>query len=136
MTSQPRQLRNFIGGQYVDPEGDATTDIVDPSTAQVVAKAPVSSQADVDRAYAAAAKAFETWGDTTPSERQAALLKFADAIEARADDFIRVVARLPRNPPALRKSAALPPILDQRRFSAGPPRVPEGKWAGRAKAHT
>ena len=58
MTSQPRQLRKFIGGQYVDPEGDATTDIVDPSTAQVVAKAPVSTQSDVDRAYAAAAKAL------------------------------------------------------------------------------
>src|SRR4029079_4734628 len=103
MTSQPRQLRNFIGGQYVDPEGDATTDIVDPSTAQVVAKAPVSSQAAVDRAYAAAAKAFETWGDTTPSERQAALLKFADAIEARADDVSRLESRNPGNTHAPRQ---------------------------------
>ena len=50
MTSQPRQLRNFIGGQYVDPESDARTDIVNPATAQVVASAPVSTQSDVDRA--------------------------------------------------------------------------------------
>ena len=49
MTSQPRQLRNFISGQYVDAEGDATLDIVDPSTARVVATAPVSGQSDVDR---------------------------------------------------------------------------------------
>src|SRR6478752_988518 len=113
MTSQPRQLRNFISGQYVDAEGGATLDIVDPSTARVVATAPVSSQADVDRAYAAAATAFETWGDTTPGERQAALLKFADAIEARADDFIRLEGENTGKPHALTQSEEIPPMLDQ-----------------------
>ena len=61
-TSAPRRLRNFVGGDYVDTVGDATSDLVDPTTAQVVAHAPVSSAEDVDRAYTAAAKAFETWG--------------------------------------------------------------------------
>src|SRR6478672_5353665 len=137
MTSQPRQLRNFIGGQYVDPDGDATTDVVDPSTAQVVATAPVSSQADVDRAYAAAATAFETWGDTTPGERQAALLKFADAIEARADDFIRLEGENTGKPHALTQSEEIPPMLDQLRFFAGAARVLEGKSAGEyMKGHT
>src|SRR3954454_17107156 len=137
MTSQPRQLRNFIGGTYVDPDGDATTDIVDPSTAQVVAKAPVSSQSDVDRAYAAASTAFETWGDTTPSERQAALLKFADAIEARADDFVRLEGENAAKPHALTQSEEIPPMLDQLRFFAGAARVLEGKSAGEyMKGHT
>ncbi|GAA2476291.1 gamma-aminobutyraldehyde dehydrogenase [Terrabacter carboxydivorans] len=137
MTSQPRQLRNFIGGQYVDPEGDATTDIVDPSTAQVVAKAPVSSQSDVDRAYAAASTAFETWGDTTPSERQAALLKFADAIEARAEDLIRLEGENTGKPHALTRSEEIPPMVDQLRFFAGAARVLEGKSAGEyMKGHT
>jgi betaine-aldehyde dehydrogenase len=137
MTSQPRQLRNFIGGQYVDPDGDATTDIVDPSTAQVVATAPVSTQSDVDRAYAAAATAFETWGDTTPGERQAALLKFADAIEARADDFIRLEGENTGKPHALTQSEEIPPMLDQLRFFAGAARVLEGKSAGEyMKGHT
>ena len=130
MTSKPRQLRNFIGGQYVDPETDATTDIVDPSTAQVVATAPVSSQVDVDRAYAAASSAFETWGDTTPGERQSALLKFADAIEARADDFIRLEGENTGKPHALTASEEIPPMLDQLRFFAGAARVLEGKSAG------
>ncbi|NUS40958.1 MAG: gamma-aminobutyraldehyde dehydrogenase [Terrabacter sp.] len=137
MTSKPRQLRNFIGGQYVDPDGDSTTDIVDPSSAQVVAKAPVSSQSDVDRAYAAAAKAFETWGDTTPSERQQALLKFADAIEARADDFVRLEGENTGKPHALTASEEVPPMLDQLRFFAGAARVLEGKSAGEyMKGHT
>ncbi|GAA5025130.1 gamma-aminobutyraldehyde dehydrogenase [Terrabacter aeriphilus] len=137
MSSQPRQLRNFIGGQYVDHDGDSTTDIVDPSTAGVVAQAPVSTQADVDRAYAAAATAFETWGDTTPGERQAALLKFADAIEARAEDFVRLEAENTGKPHALTRSEEVPPMLDQLRFFAGAARVLEGKSAGEyMKGHT
>lgn len=67
MTSEARQLRNFIGGRYVDPETDAISDIVNPATADVVAKAPVSTSADVDAAYAAASRGFETWGETTPA---------------------------------------------------------------------
>jgi betaine-aldehyde dehydrogenase len=66
MTAGLRILRNFVNGEYVEPEGDATSDIVSPVTAHVVATAPVSSATEVDRAYAAAAAAFEVWGDTTP----------------------------------------------------------------------
>ena len=58
----PRQLRNFVNGEYVDTVGDAVTDLVDPSTASVVAHAPVSGAQDVDRAYAAAAAAFGVTG--------------------------------------------------------------------------
>ena len=82
VTASPRVLRNFINGDYAEAETDTTSDIVNPATAQVVAKAPVSTQADVDKAYAAADAAFAEWGQATPSERQQALLKFADAIES------------------------------------------------------
>jgi len=130
MTPEVRQLRNFIGGQYVDSDADTMTDIVNPATASVVAKAPVSSEADVDRAYASAAKAFETWGEATPSERQQALLKFADAIEARADEFVRLEAENTGKPHALTASEEVPPMVDQLRFFAGAARVLEGKSAG------
>ena len=130
MTSEVRQLRNFIGGQYVDSDADTMIDIVNPATATVVAKAPVSSAADVDRAYASAAKAFGTWGEATPSERQQALLKFADAIEARADEFVRLEAENTGKPHALTASEEVPPMVDQLRFFAGAARVLEGKSAG------
>ena len=137
MTSEVRQLRNFIGGQYVDSDADTMTDIVNPATAAVVAKAPVSSAADVDRAYGSAAKAFETWGEATPSERQQALLKFADAIEARADEFVRLEAENTGKPHALTASEEVPPMVDQLRFFAGAARVLEGKAAGEYMAgHT
>ena len=71
--SDLRQIRNVINGQTVAADG-VTSDLVDPSTGQVFAQAGVSGKADVDAAYAAAAEAFTTWRDTTPSQRQAALL--------------------------------------------------------------
>ena len=125
-----RTLRNFVGGDYADPESDARSDVVDPSTAQVVASAPVSSAADVDGAYRSAATAFETWGQTTPSERQQALLKFADAIESHADELVRLEGENTGKPHALTASEEIPPMVDQLRFFAGAARVLEGRAAG------
>ncbi len=126
----PRQLRNFVNGGYVDTVGDAVTDLVDPSTAGIVAHAPISGAQDVDRAYAAAATAFETWGQTTPSERQQALLKLADALEARSDELVHLEAQNTGKPWALTASEEIPPMVDQVRFFAGAARVLEGRAAG------
>ena len=88
MTSGLRVLRNFVNGEFSDAASGATSDIINPSTATAFATAPVSGRADLDAAYSAAATAFESWGSTTPAERQRALLKIADALEARADEFV------------------------------------------------
>lgn len=136
-TSGPRQLRNFVDGEYRDPISDARSDIVDPSTGAVVASAPVSGASDVDAAYAAASKAFETWRDTTPSQRQQALLRIADAIEARAEEFVKLEAENTGKPHALTTSEEIPPMVDQLRFFAGAARVLEGRAAGEYMAgHT
>ena len=135
--SGPRSLRNFIAGEYVDGRTDSTTDIVNPATGSVVATAPVSGRADVDAAYAAADKAFGEWGRTTPSERQQALLKLADAIESRADELIALESENTGKIQALTASEEIPPMVDQLRFFAGAARVLEGKAAGEyMKGHT
>ena len=54
------------------------------------ATAPLSTDVDIDAAFQDSARAFETWRDTTPSERQRALLQIADAIEARADELVDI----------------------------------------------
>ncbi len=123
----PRRLRNFVAGQYVDADTSAVTDLVDPSTGVVVAHAPVSGPADVDRAYVAAADAFGVWGQMTPGERQVGLLKFADAIESRADELVHLEAQNTGKPWALTASEELPPMVDQIRFFAGAARVLEGR---------
>ncbi len=125
----PRRLRNFIGGAYRDSDG-ARSDVVNPATGRVVASAPVSTAADLDAAYAAATTAFEAWRDTTPSQRQQALLKIADAIEARAAEFIALEAENTGKPHALTASEEIPPMVDQIRFFAGAARVLEGRSAG------
>ncbi len=126
MTS-PRQLKNFVGNAHVEARSDARTDLIDPSTGQVVASAPVSGAEDVDAAYASAAAAFTEWGQTTPSERQRALLGIADAIEARADEFVRLESENTGKPHALTANEEIPPMLDQIRFFAGAARVLEGR---------
>ena len=135
--SSPRILKNFIGGELVDARSDTTSDLVNPATGRVVATAPVSSAEDVDAAYAAAASAFEEWGRTTPSERQQALLKIADDIEARATELIELESENTGKPHALTASEEIPPMLDQIRFFAGAARILEGKSAGEYMAgHT
>ncbi len=128
--SEPRQLRNFIGGEYVESRGDSVSDIVNPATGRVVATAPVSTAADVDAAYAAASSAFETWSELTPKDRQKALLDFADAIERRADEFVRLEGENTGKPHALTESEEVPPMIDELRFFAGAARILEGKSAG------
>jgi betaine-aldehyde dehydrogenase len=123
-------LRNFVDGAYVDAASDARSDIVNPATGRLVASAPVSSAPDVDAAYAAAARAFDSWRDTTPSERQKALLKIADAVEARADELVHLEGENTGKPYALTTSEEIPPMVDQIRFFAGAARVLEGRAAG------
>ena len=129
MTS-PRTLRNFIGGTYVDGGPGATSEVVDPTTGQVVAHAPVSGAEEVDAAYAAAERAFGEWGRTTPSERQQALLAIADAVEEHAEELIALESENTGKIKALTASEEIPPMVDQLRFFAGAARVLEGRAAG------
>src|SRR5579864_2113961 len=91
--TMPDQLRNFVDGQSVAAEDGRTTAVVDPSTGETYAEAPLSGAADVDRACRAAESAFAQWRDTTPSERSLLLWKLAEAIESRAEDFIAAEGR-------------------------------------------
>ena len=135
--STPRTLRNFVGGTYVESEAGTTSEVVDPSSGAVVAQAPVSGAADVDEAYASAERAFGTWGRTTPAERQQALLKIADAIEAHAEELIDLESQNTGKIKALTASEEIPPMVDQLRFFAGAARVLEGRAAGEYMAgHT
>jgi betaine-aldehyde dehydrogenase len=133
--ARPR-LANFIAGRAVEG-GHATAPIVDPSTGEAYVDAPVSGPADVDAAMAAAAAAFPSWRDATPSERSLALLRIADALEARADDLVEAESRNTGKPIALTTSEEIPPMIDQIRFFAGAARLLEGRAAGEYMAdHT
>jgi betaine-aldehyde dehydrogenase len=125
-----RVLRNFVDGGYVSTVDDRRAPLVNPSTGEEFAAAPVSGATDVDAAVRAAAAAFERWRDTTPGERQLALLRIADAVESRAGDLIRTEVENTGKPVGLTTTEELPPAVDTLRFFAGAARLLEGRAAG------
>ncbi|MEO9133642.1 MAG: gamma-aminobutyraldehyde dehydrogenase [Jatrophihabitantaceae bacterium] len=125
-----RVVQNFINGKSVDAADGRRTDLIDPSTGEVFGSTPVSGEADVDAAYGAASAAFESWRDSTPSERQRALLKFADAMESRAEEVIAAECQNTGKPIEMTRTEEIPPALDQIRFFAGAARMLEGRSAG------
>jgi betaine-aldehyde dehydrogenase len=125
-----QEISNFIHGKRVAAADGQTTDLVDPSTGEVYTTAPLSREADVDAAFQDSARAFETWRDTTPSERQRALLRIADAFEERAEELVDIESQNTGKPKQLTMEEEIPPMCDQIRFFAGAARVLEGTAAG------
>ena len=123
------QLKNFINGQFRDAKSDKQSDVINPADGQPYAKAVVSSAEDVNDAYVAAAKAFEEWGQTTPSERQLALFRIADELESRAQEAADVESRNTGKPRATLVDYEIMPSVDQIRFFAGAARNLEGRAA-------
>ena len=132
-----RELKNFVNGEYVEARGGERLDIVNPADAQVYATSAVSNAADVDAAYKAAEKAFEEWSQATPSERQLALFRIADAMEARAEEFADVESENTGKPRSTLVEYEIAPSIDQIRFFAGAARNLEGRaTAEYARDHT
>ncbi|HBD12304.1 MAG TPA: aldehyde dehydrogenase family protein, partial [Porticoccaceae bacterium] len=100
----------YIGGEWVTPEGADTLQVDNASTEEIIGTVPAGMEADVERAVAAAAAAFETWGMTTASERQAYLKKLHTAMEQRQDELGEVMSQELGMPLALAKpiQAGLP----------------------------
>jgi betaine-aldehyde dehydrogenase len=130
MQTETKRIKNFIGGESAEPADGRLYDLVNPSTGELFAQAPASGKEDVDRAFDAAEKAFEVWRDSTPSERQLALLRLADAIEERGEELVRAESENTGKPVGLTMEEEIPAMVDQIRFFAGAARVLEGKSAG------
>ena len=124
-----RRLANFIGGDYVAPKSAKYAEVFNPATGQPFAEMPVSSAEDVDLAVTVAAKAFESWRRTTPSQRSLALLKIADVLEQHADELVAIESENTGKILSLTHSEEVPPMLDQIRFFAGAARMLEGRGA-------
>ena len=128
--SAPTELANFVAGAPAPGRTGETSEIIDPCTAEVIADAPVTSAGELDAVFAAAAAAFETWRWTTPAERSLALLRIADALEARSEEMLgREVAETGK-PLALTRREELPAMIDYVRFYASAARMLEGRSTG------
>jgi betaine-aldehyde dehydrogenase len=120
-------IENFIDGRSV--AADETEAVVNPANGETLARAPLSATDAVDRAVAAAKSAFEKWSVTTPQERSLAMLRIADAIESRADEFARLESENVGKPIEYAREE-IPQVVDCLRYFAGACRNMEGKAAG------
>jgi betaine-aldehyde dehydrogenase len=125
-----RTLQNFIDGAFVDPVEGQTEPVLDPSTGEAIAEAPLSTGEDVNRAVQAARAAFEGWATTTPGERALALLKLADKIEEQGDELAELESANAGKPIAAFREDEMPFLVDNLRFFAGAARCLEGRSAG------
>ena len=131
------KVSNVIDGERRDAADGRTSELIDPTTGEAFADAPLSGDVDVDAACQAAARAFDGWRATTPAERSLALFRIADAIEDRADELVRLESRNTGKPIGLTMEEEIPMMVDQLRFFAGAARVLEGRAAAEYMAgHT
>nr|WP_152926138.1 gamma-aminobutyraldehyde dehydrogenase [Microbacterium sp. GCS4] len=130
-TQHPRTelLQNFIGGAFVAARGTGRMPLIDPATEETYGELPISDASDVDAAYAAAAAAFPVWRDTTPADRQLALFRIADEMQARAEEFADLESKDTGKPRATLVADEILQSVDQLRFFAGAARSLEGRAA-------
>ena len=120
----------FIGGDWVDGSG-GSVEVINPATGERLAETPNATVEDVDRAVTAAQRAFDdVWFDSTPAERQAMLLKWADRIEEHAEELGRIESENVGKPMSWVVSDEILVVAEQIRFFAGAARVMGGLSAG------
>ncbi len=117
-------------GNAFEPGQDVAEPVLNPRTGALILEVPEASPAQVDRAVAAARKAFDGWSRTTPAERSAALLRIADRLERDADSFAALEALNCGKPINAARNDELPGIVDCYRFFAGAVRCQHGAVAG------
>ncbi len=135
--AEKRIVKNYINGKLQDSVSGQFTDLINPTTGEVFAMAALSNEKDIDMAYQAAAKAFESWKNTTPSERSMALWKIAEVLEKNIEEIVKLESENTGKPIAVTMAEEVGPMLDQIRYFATAARNLEGKSAGEyMKGHT
>ncbi len=129
MTAATDTLQNFIDGERVVSEGEDEP-VLNPATGEELARAPISSAEDVDRAAQAARRAFDGWSSTTPAQRSRALLALADLVEEHGEEIARLEALNAGKPIEAVINDEIPVMADNLRFFAGAARCLEGRAAG------
>ncbi|MFL5392400.1 MAG: CoA-acylating methylmalonate-semialdehyde dehydrogenase [Myxococcales bacterium] len=84
-------IKNYVGGGWTAPASRDDLPVVNPATAEVIAKVPLSSKSDIDRAAAAAAEALPGWRRTPPGDRIQPLFKLKQLIEDEIDELARTI---------------------------------------------
>ena len=126
----PLHLLNFIGGSPQEAASGRRSVVTSPGDGREIATVPDSGAEDVGQAVAAAQRAFKTWLQTTPRQRQAALLALADILQAHDSELAELEALDAGKPIIVVRPEELEHGIDNLRFFAGAARLLEGRAAG------
>src|SRR5579864_8894219 len=126
--SRPRKM--FIDGKWVNAASGKTFPTYNPATGEVMARIAEGDREDINRAVAAARKAFDSgvWTDMTASERGRLIWKLADLIEQHAEEFAQIESLDNGKPLAIARVADVPLAVDLFRYMAG--------WATKIEGNT
>src|SRR5829696_7074572 len=128
MSIAVQAYKNFVGGEWVDAVDGETMEVLNPATGDVIAEVPRGTQADVDRAVAAANEALPDWLEKTPKDRMELLLKLADLMDEHAEELAQLESLNVGKPMSIARDE-MPFSADNLRFFAGAARNLEGKSA-------
>lgn len=112
-------IRNYINGMFVEARTGGYLDNISPREGRVYSRLPDSDAADVEAAVAAALAALPMWKAKTAQERAACLLKLADKLEERREEFALAESRDQGKPLELARSLDIPRAIENFRFFAG-----------------
>ncbi|NBO38197.1 aldehyde dehydrogenase [bacterium] len=113
-----QRLQNYISGQFSDPLSKSWLDVENPATGQNYGQCPDSDAADIDTAVRAAQSAFPLWNSLGAQKRSALLMKVADILEKRTDEFAAAESSDQGKPLRLAKSMDIARAVENFRFFA------------------
>ena len=112
------KLRNFINGSFVPPQNNLYFDNIDPSTGKVYCLIPDSNEQDIQHAVEAAQNAFPVWSKLSNEKRSSILIKLAEGIEKRMEEFVEAESKDNGKPVALAREVDIPRAVSNFHFFA------------------
>ena len=116
----------YIGGEWVESAGDASIEVVNPTTEEVVGRVPEGTAEDAERAVLAARAAFDSWSRTSPEERAGYCAAIGEKLGERGDDLAALITTELGMPIGL--SRMIQAGLPQLTFASMPELVSEITW--------
>ena len=116
----------FIGGEWIDPSGDGTIEVLNPSTEEVVGRVPEGTVEDADRAVRAARSAFDSWSQVSPYDRAALCGAIGAKLAERGDELAALIATEMGMP--LKLARMIQAGLPAGTFAAIPQLVEQVQW--------
>ena len=120
----------FIDGVNIRSHSSQTLAVTNPATGDVIAQVADADLADIDAAVNSANRGFQVWSQALPATRSNVLLKLADLLEERAEEFARVESHNTGKPLKFSSAFDLPLSIDNLRYFASAARNLEGKASG------